>query len=79
MNDEHDLEIQFLRNLCHMTYDELKIQLYFQCCEQWRKIAVEREMGRRLLGTRIKSIHLRYMHLWCNGSHAGLRSQCREA
>lgn len=56
MKDEHESEIDWLKNLRHYSYEKLRIELQFQCCEEWRKIAVQREMGRRLIGTKLKFI-----------------------
>jgi uncharacterized protein YwlG (UPF0340 family) len=37
----------FLREVKKLTVEELVINLWFQCCEPWRRVVVERELGRR--------------------------------
>lgn len=44
----HELDREFLRELKIMSDKELIIQLKYQSCEDWRRIAIEREMDRRL-------------------------------
>jgi hypothetical protein len=48
MYDMHEQDRQFLQELKEASLDELLINLQFQACEDWRRIAIERELDKRL-------------------------------
>ena len=45
--DKHEQDIQFLVELRDSTLEELFMNLQYQSCELWRKIAIIREIERR--------------------------------
>jgi hypothetical protein len=45
--DKHEQDIQFLVELKDSTLEELFVNLQFQSCEAWRRVALIREIERR--------------------------------
>jgi hypothetical protein len=44
----HDHDRDFLKEIRRMSDKELHIHLKYQSCEEWRRVAIEREMERRV-------------------------------
>lgn len=47
--DRHEEDREFLKKLKTLTRKELGIYLQFQACEDWRRVAIAREIKRRIL------------------------------
>lgn len=48
-SDPHQEDLTFLDQLKTATKFELSVLLRFQACEAWRRVAVQREIKRRIL------------------------------